>query len=134
MLTGSETLLSRSSNKSLKPPKTSIGRKLEIEFQKAIFGSDRRRIKTIDPKDMLSSSDDSDAEHDAHVDAILEQSRRDLENTQALRIRRHLLHSEDYVSDFSKAAAFSLYKKGEHSNKTSILHHLTDRDNRQMQR
>lgn len=99
MFTASETLLTRSSSKSLKPPKTSIGRKLELEFQKAIFGSDRRRIKTIDPKDMLSSSsDDSDAEHDSHVDAILEQSRRDLENTQALRVRRHLLHSEDYVS------------------------------------
>lgn len=95
--TTSETLLSRSS----KPPKTSIGRKLEIEFQKAIFGSDRRRMKALDAKDLLSSSsDDSDAEHDAHIDTIMEQSRRDLENTQALRIRRHLLHSEDFVSGF----------------------------------
>lgn len=99
MFTGSETVLVRSSTKALKPPKAGIGRKLELEFQKPIFGSERRRIKAIDPKDMLSSSsDDSDAEHDSQVDAILEQSRRDLEHTQALRIRRHLLHSEDYVS------------------------------------
>lgn len=71
-----------------------------MEFSKAFFGSERRRMKSNDQKEITSSSSaaSSDAEHDTHLDIVLNQSRRDLENTQALKIRRHLLHSEDYVS------------------------------------
>lgn len=71
-----------------------------MEFSKAFFGSERRRIKSNDQKEITSSSSaaSSDAENDTHLDIVLNQSRRDLENTQALKIRRHLLHSEDYVS------------------------------------
>lgn len=71
-----------------------------MEFNKALFGNERRRIKSNEQKEISSSSSaaSSDAENDSHIDIVLNQSRRDLENTQALKIRRHLLHSEDYVS------------------------------------
>lgn len=99
---GADTVLSRTSHKSQKAPKSNISRKLEMEFSKAFFGSERRRIKSNDQKEITSSSSEgsSDAEHDSHLDIVFNQSRRDLENTQALKIRRHLLHSEDYVSIF----------------------------------
>lgn len=68
-----------------------------MEFSKAYFSTERRRI---DGNGNISSSSaaSSDAEHETHFDIILNQSQRDLENTQALKVRRHLLHSEDYVS------------------------------------
>lgn len=71
-----------------------------MEFNKSFFGNERRRIKSNEQKEISSSSSaaSSDAENDSHIDIVLNQSRRDLENTQALKIRRHLLHSEDYVS------------------------------------
>lgn len=101
---GADTILSRSSYKSQKTPKSnSISRKLELEFNKAFFGSsERRRNKSIDQKEITSSTSSSaagsDTEDESHIDIMLKQSRRDLENTQALKIRRHLLHAEDYVS------------------------------------
>lgn len=106
--TGTDTVLSRTSHKSQKTPKANISRKLEIEFNKAFFG-ERRRNKSND-KDISSSSSaaSSDAENDSHIDIVLNQSRRDLENTQALKIRRHLLHSEDYVSTAGSANFHSL--------------------------
>lgn len=93
-------MLSRTSHKSQKTPKSNISRKLEMEFSKAFFGTERRRIKSNEAKEISSSSSaaSSDSEDDSHIDIMLNQSRRDLENTQALKIRRHLLHSEDYVS------------------------------------
>lgn len=102
---GTETVLSRTSHKSQKTPKVNISRKLEMEFNKSFFGNERRRIKSNEQKEISSSSSaaSSDAENDSHIDIVLNQSRRDLENTQALKIRRHLLHSEDYVSTSNKA-------------------------------
>ena len=99
---GTDTVLSRTSHKSQKTPKANISRKLEMEFSKAFFGTERRRIKSNE-KEISSSSSaaSSDAEDDSHIDIVLNQSRRDLENTQALKIRRHLLHSEDYVSQWT---------------------------------
>lgn len=99
---GTDTMLSRTSHKSQKTPKANISRKLEMEFSKTLFGNERRRMKSNESKEILSSSSSaasSDAEDDTHIDIVLNQSRRDLENTQALKIRRHLLHSEDYVSE-----------------------------------
>lgn len=80
-----------------------------MEFNKAFFGSgERRRNKSIDQKEITSSTSssaaDSDTEDESHIDIVLKQSRRDLENTQALKIRRHLLHSEDYVSVWNEIA------------------------------
>lgn len=94
---GSETILSRASYKSQKTPKATISRKLEIEFNKTLFNTERRRIKS-NGQISSSSAASSDAENESHIDIILNQSQRDLENTQALKMRRHLLHSEDYVS------------------------------------
>lgn len=70
-----------------------------MEFSKAFFGIERRR-KSNEQKEISTSSSaaSSDAEDDSHIDIVLNQSRRDLENTQALKIRRHLLHWQDYVS------------------------------------
>lgn len=108
---GTETIMSRGSYKSQKTPKPSISRKLEMEFAKAFFGSDRRRLKSTEQKEIISSSSaaSSDAENDSHINTVFEQSRRDLENTQALRIRRHLLHSEDYVSELLKTLNIFFY-------------------------
>lgn len=80
-----------------------------MEFSKAFFGTERRRIKSNE-KEISSSSSaaSSDAEDDSHIDIVLNQSRRDLENTQALKIRRHLLHSEDYVSQWT-LSSYSLF-------------------------
>ncbi|XP_031626681.1 uncharacterized protein LOC116342976 [Contarinia nasturtii] len=97
---GTDTMQSRTSHKSQKTPKANISRKLEMEFSKAFFGNERRRMKSNESKEILSSSSSaasSDAEDETHIDIVLNQSRRDLENTQALKIRRHLLHSEDYT-------------------------------------
>lgn len=95
---GNETILSRASYKSQKTPKAMISRKLENDFTKALLSAERRRNK---PNGQISSSSaaSSDAENDSDLDIILNQSQRDFENTQALKIRRHLLHSEDYVSN-----------------------------------
>lgn len=102
MSSGAETNLSRASYKSLKTPKIGINRKLEMEFIKMTSSSERRRIKSDHSKMTSSSSsvssDASDVEDETHIDRILIQSRKDLENTQALQIRRHLLHSGDFVS------------------------------------
>lgn len=71
-----------------------------MEFNRALFGGERRRVKSNEQKEISSSSSaaSSDAENDSHIDTVINQSRRHLENTQALKIRRHLLRSEDYVS------------------------------------
>lgn len=102
MSSGAETILSRASYKSLKTPKISgISRKLEMEFNKMLSSGERRRIKSSEHNNMTSSSSSaasSDVEDEMPIDKILHQSRKDLENTQALKIRRHLLHSDDFVS------------------------------------
>lgn len=92
-------MLLRTSHKLQKTPKTNISRKLEMEFNKAFFGNGIRRIKTNESKDISSSSSEASSDAEDDIDIVLNQSRRDLENTQALKIRRHLLHSEDYVSE-----------------------------------
>lgn len=76
-----------------------ISRKLENEFtNKAFLSAERNRSQ---PNGQISSSSaaSSDAENDSAFDIILNQSQRNLENIQALKVRRHLLRSEDYVSN-----------------------------------
>lgn len=95
---GAETTLSRTSYKSLKNGgKNAFGRKLENEFNKNVNG-ERRRLKSNEKILSSSSSANSDAEDDSEIDVVLKQSRLQLENTEALKIRRHLLRPEDYVS------------------------------------
>lgn len=51
--------------------------------------------------DALSSETDcSNDEDDLQIQSLLAQSRKHLEQTQALRVRSHLLRAEDYVSPF----------------------------------
>lgn len=99
MSSGGETALSRASYKSLKSSKA-IYRKLEMEFSKMQPGSERRRLKSNDYKHISTSSSaaSSDAENDSQIDSVLQQSRHQLEHTEALKVRRHLLLPADYVS------------------------------------
>lgn len=103
-----DTMLLRTSHKLQKTPKTNISRKLEMEFNKAFFGNGIRRIKTNESKEISSSSSEASSDAEDDIDIVLNQSRRDLENTQALKIRRHLLHSEDYVSELFFCFFFSV--------------------------
>lgn len=58
----------------------------------------RRRIRSNEKSlKSSSSSDSSDFEDETELNGLLTQSRNRLENTNALRIRRHLLRPEDYV-------------------------------------
>lgn len=106
---GAETTLSRASYKSLKSNKNNFGRKLEMEFNKNLC-VERRRLKSNEKNLSSSSSANSDAENDAEIDVVLNQSRLQLENTEALKIRRHLLRAEDYVS-WTKLTFSSAYFK-----------------------
>ncbi|KAJ6632637.1 Klarsicht protein [Pseudolycoriella hygida] len=89
--------LKRSSNKS------THSRKLEHDF---ISGLDkrknddsllRRRLRSNDKSFSSSSSSGSEPDDETEVKTLLAQSRSRLENTDALRIRAHLLRPEDYV-------------------------------------
>lgn len=92
---GGETTLSRLSHKSSKSNKSAFGRKLETDFNKST-NSERRRLKSNE-KNICSSSSCSDSENDTEIEVVLNKSRHHLENTEALKIRRHLLRPEDYV-------------------------------------
>lgn len=93
---GGETTLSRHSHKSSKSNKSAFGRKLESDFGKS-GSADRRRLKSND-KNISSSSSCSDSDNETEIEVTLHKSRQHLENTEALKIRRHLLRNEDYVS------------------------------------
>lgn len=78
-------------------------RKLEHDF---IAGLDkrkhednllRRRLRSNDKSFSSSSSSGSEPEDDTELKTLLAQSKCRLENTDALRIRHHLLRPEDYV-------------------------------------
>ena len=56
----------------------------------------RRRLRSNE-KLLSSSSSSSEAEDETELLELLSQSKNRLENTDALRIRRHLLRPEDYV-------------------------------------
>lgn len=77
---GGETTLSRLSHKSSKSNKSGFG-----------------RVKSNDRNISLSSSC-SESENDTEIEVVLHKSRHNLENTEALKIRRNLLRPEDYVS------------------------------------
>lgn len=91
--------LRRLSNKSTH---NNSSRKLEHDF---IAGLDkrkyddnmlRRRLRSND-KSFSSSSSSSEPEDETELKTLLAQSKPRLENTDALRIRHHLLRPEDYV-------------------------------------
>lgn len=55
--------------------------------------------------DALSSENDSTPEEDdLQIQSLLMQSRNNLERTEALRVRSHLLRAEDYVSPLNTVA------------------------------
>lgn len=74
----------------------------------------RRSVRSIDKafKNFSSSSTSSDSEDDIEVQNLLGQSRNRLENTEALRIRRHLLRPEDYVRKMKNKFSFSRSNSG----------------------
>lgn len=89
----------RLSNKS----HNNISRKLEHDF---IAGLDKRKhedsllrrsLRSNDKSFSSSSSSGSEAEDETELKTLLVQSKSRLENTDALRIRHHLLRPEDYV-------------------------------------
>lgn len=92
--------LRRLSNKSTH---NNTSRKLEHDF---ITGLDkrkhedsnlRRRLRSNDKSFSSSSSSASEPEDETELKTLLSQSKSRLENTDALRIRHHLLRPEDYV-------------------------------------
>lgn len=92
--------LRRLSNKSAH---NNASRKLEHDF---IAGLDkrkhddnllRRRLRSNDKSFSSSSSSGSEPEDETELKTLLAQSKSRLENTDALRIRHHLLRPEDYV-------------------------------------
>lgn len=101
------TKINRSTSKSaqkLRQSTSALNRKLEIDFinsldkQKYDEPFMRRRIRSNEKSlTSSSSSGSSDLEDETELNGLLAQSRNRLENTNALRIRRHLLRPEDYV-------------------------------------
>lgn len=57
----------------------------------------RRRLRSNDKSFSSSSSSGSEPEDETELKTLLAQSKSRLENTDALRIRHHLLRPEDYV-------------------------------------
>ncbi len=57
----------------------------------------RRRLRSNDKSFSSSSSSSSEPEDETELKTLLAQSKSRLENTDALRIRHHLLRPEDYV-------------------------------------
>lgn len=57
----------------------------------------RRRLRSNDKSFSSSSSSGSELEEETELKTLLAQSKSRLENTDALRIRHHLLRPEDYV-------------------------------------
>lgn len=57
----------------------------------------RRRLRSNDKSFTSSSSSGSEPEDETELKTLLAQSKTRLENTDALRIRHHLLRPEDYV-------------------------------------
>lgn len=56
--------------------------------------------ETCTSTDVSSEHDSTHEEDDLQIQSLLMQSRNNLERTEALRVRSHLLRAEDYVSPF----------------------------------
>lgn len=119
-----------------------LNRKLEMEFisnlEKRNHDEDslRRRIRSERPlntKVTSSSSSDgavSDVKDDAELVELLSQSKNRLENTDALRVRSHLLRPEDYVSGCPSANTDRRITTGDDKSTTTTGFGQTDESKR----
>lgn len=66
---------------------------------------DRRRLKSNDHT-ISASSSCSESEHDTEIENILLENRKQLENTQALKMHTQHLRPDDYVSHLNEVSPF----------------------------